>query len=48
MQPDPNETFWRVFRGDPVAQDGYVTLREDLPGLGLELDEETVERFRLD
>ena len=48
MPPDPNETFWRVFRGDPVARDGHVTLRDDVPGLGLELDEETIARYRLD
>ena len=48
VPPDPNETFWRVFRGDPVAVDGHVTLRDDLPGLGLELDEETIARFRID
>lgn len=44
--PDPNETFWRVFRGDPLHDGGFVTLNET-PGLGIELNEETVARYRV-
>jgi L-alanine-DL-glutamate epimerase-like enolase superfamily enzyme len=32
-----NELFWYVFDGDPVAEEGYISLRDDLPGLGLTL-----------
>jgi L-rhamnonate dehydratase len=32
-----NELFWYVFDGDPVAEDGYISLRDDIAGLGLTL-----------
>jgi L-rhamnonate dehydratase len=32
-----NELFWYVFDGEPVAEDGHVSLADDRPGLGLTL-----------
>ncbi len=32
-----NELFWYVFDGDPVAEDGYISLSDDIAGLGLTL-----------
>lgn len=41
-----NELFWYIFDGEPVAQDGHVDLRDDVPGFGLTL-KEPGEHFRL-
>ena len=41
-----NELFWYIFDGEPVAEDGYVDLRDDRPGFGLTLKEPD-ENFRL-
>jgi len=40
-----NELFWYIFKGEPVARDGFVELSDDVPGLGLEIDEEALRRF---
>jgi L-alanine-DL-glutamate epimerase-like enolase superfamily enzyme len=40
-----NELFWYVFNGEPVAQGGSIDLRDDLPGLGLTINEPGLERF---
>ena len=42
-----NELFYYLFDGEPVAQDGFVQLRDDLPGLGLTLKTEHLEHFRV-
>jgi L-alanine-DL-glutamate epimerase-like enolase superfamily enzyme len=42
-----NELFWYIFKGEPAAKDGYVELSDDVPGLGLEIDEEALKRFRV-
>jgi L-alanine-DL-glutamate epimerase-like enolase superfamily enzyme len=42
-----NELFWYIFKGEPVAKDGYVELSDEVPGLGLEIDEKALERFRV-
>jgi L-lyxonate dehydratase len=44
--PDGNEVFWTAFRGEPLPQDGYITL-PDRPGLGLELNPETIGAARI-
>jgi len=36
-----NELFWRVFRGEPVARDGFIEPSR-APGLGVEIDEEQI------
>jgi L-alanine-DL-glutamate epimerase-like enolase superfamily enzyme len=40
-----NELFWYVFDGEPKAKDGYVDLDENVPGLGLTVNEAGLARF---
>jgi L-alanine-DL-glutamate epimerase-like enolase superfamily enzyme len=40
-----NELFWYVFDGEPKAKDGYVDLDENVPGLGLAINEAGLARF---
>jgi len=40
-----NELFWYIFKGEPMPVDGYIELNEELPGLGLTIDEEGLKRF---
>ncbi len=40
-----NELFWYIFKGEPVPRQGYIELDENLPGLGLEIDEEALKKF---
>jgi L-rhamnonate dehydratase len=40
-----NELFWYIFQGEPKAKDGYINLDDNLPGLGLNIDEAGLERF---
>ncbi len=40
-----NELFWRIFKGEPLPRDGAVELDENLPGLGLSVDEERLKSF---
>lgn len=40
-----NELFWYIFKGEPMAKDGFIDLDENLPGLGLTIDEEALKRF---
>jgi len=40
-----NELFWYIFRGEPMAKDGFIDLDEDTPGLGLSIDEEKLKQF---
>ena len=42
-----NELFWYIFRGEPMAKDGFVDLDEDVPGLGLTVDERALARFEV-
>jgi len=42
-----NELFWYIFKGEPVARDGFVALSDDVPGLGLEVDEQALSRFKV-
>jgi L-alanine-DL-glutamate epimerase-like enolase superfamily enzyme len=44
--PDMNEAFWWIFSGEPRAEDGHVRLAGK-PGLGLELNQEVVETYRV-
>jgi len=40
VEPDTgNELFWKLFRGNPEAADGTLTLPADRPGLGVDVDE---------
>jgi L-lyxonate dehydratase len=40
-----NELFWYIFKGEPMPVNGYIELNEDLPGLGLSIDEDGLKRF---
>jgi L-alanine-DL-glutamate epimerase-like enolase superfamily enzyme len=42
-----NELFWYIFKGEPQAVDGYIDLDDNLPGLGLEIDEQALSRFKV-
>ena len=42
-----NELFWYIFRGEPSAKGGSIDLADDVPGLGLTLDEAALERFEV-
>ena len=37
-----NELFWYIFDGEPQAKDGFIDLREDVPGLGVTINEEAL------
>lgn len=42
-----NELFWYIFKGEPQAEGGFVDLDDNVPGLGLEIDEEALSRFKV-
>ena len=42
-----NELFWYLFAGEPKAKDGYIDLADDVPGLGLKIDETKLGDFEL-
>jgi L-alanine-DL-glutamate epimerase-like enolase superfamily enzyme len=42
-----NELFWYIFRGEPSAQGGSIDLDDNVPGLGLTIDEAGLERFEV-
>ncbi len=42
-----NELFWYIFEGEPKAKDGYVDLDDNLPGLGLTVNEKALTKFEV-
>jgi len=42
-----NELFWYIFEGEPEAKDGSIDLDENLPGLGLTINEKALEKFEV-
>lgn len=42
-----NELFWYIFDGEPKATDGSINLYDDVPGLGLTINEESLKRFEI-
>src|SRR5712692_8386729 len=42
-----NELFWYIFDGEPVPKDGYIDLDENVYGLGLTVNEESLKRFTI-
>jgi L-lyxonate dehydratase len=40
-----NELFWYIFNGEPVAKNGGIDLRDDVPGLGLTVNESALSKF---
>ena len=42
-----NELFWYIFDGEPVAKHGAIDLRDDVPGLGLTVNESALKKFTI-
>ena len=42
-----NELFWYIFDGEPRAKDGFIDLDENVPGLGLTINEKASETFEI-
>ncbi|AIT26298.1 mandelate racemase/muconate lactonizing enzyme domain protein [Bordetella holmesii 44057] len=42
-----NELFYYIFEGEPVAEGGFVQLRDDVPGLCLTLNEKYLDQFNI-
>ncbi|HEV2232382.1 MAG TPA: L-rhamnonate dehydratase [Terriglobia bacterium] len=40
-----NELFWYIFEGEPKAKDGFIDLDENVPGLGLKINEKALKKF---
>ena len=40
-----NELFYYIFDGEPAPVDGEIDLRDDVPGLGLTIKEDALDRF---
>ena len=40
-----NELFWYIFDGEPQAQNGFIDLRDNVPGLGIRVKEEALPEF---
>ena len=42
-----NELFWYIFQGEPTPVNGEIDLRDDVPGLGLTIKEDALDRFSI-
>jgi len=42
-----NELFYYIFDGEPVAENGFLQLSDDEPGLGLTLKTEYLDQFNI-
>jgi L-alanine-DL-glutamate epimerase-like enolase superfamily enzyme len=42
-----NELFWYIFKGEPKAKNGFIDLDENVPGLGLAVNEEALQGFQV-
>jgi L-alanine-DL-glutamate epimerase-like enolase superfamily enzyme len=40
-----NELFWYIFNGEPKAKDGFIDLDENIPGMGLTINEAGLDKF---
>jgi L-lyxonate dehydratase len=40
-----NELFWYIFKGEPKPVAGYIDLADDVPGLGLTVQENALSQF---
>lgn len=40
-----NELFWYIFDGEPRAQNGFIDLDDNVPGLGLSIKEDALRNF---
>ena len=42
-----NELFYYIFEGDPEAQDGFLQLDDDKPGLGITISDKHLSNFEI-
>ena len=42
-----NELFWHIFDGEPRPKDGFIDLDDQLPGLGVTINEESMKQFQI-
>jgi L-lyxonate dehydratase len=42
-----NELFWYIFDGEPKAKDGFIDLDDNVPGLGITINEERLAQFNV-
>jgi L-rhamnonate dehydratase len=42
-----NELFWYIFNGEPKAKDGFIDLDDNVPGLGLTINEAALTQFEV-
>jgi len=42
-----NELFWYIFDGEPTPKDGFIDLDENVPGLGLTVNEVSLKKFHV-
>ena len=42
-----NELFWYLFTGEPKAKNGFIDLDDDVPGLGLTIDDAKLQDFEV-
>jgi len=42
-----DEPFPCIFKGEPMAKDGFIDLDENTPGLGLTVDEAALKKFQV-
>lgn len=42
-----NELFWYIFDGEPLPENGFINLRDDVPGLGLTIKEDALKNFEV-
>jgi len=42
-----NELFWYLFAGEPKAEEGFIDLDDNVPGLGLTIDEAKTKDFEV-
>jgi len=42
-----NELFYYIFDGEPQAENGFLQLRDDVPGLGLTLKTDYLDQFNV-
>ncbi|HKV47246.1 MAG TPA: L-rhamnonate dehydratase [Candidatus Acidoferrales bacterium] len=42
-----NELFWYIFKGEPKPVNGYIDLSDDVPGLGLTVQENALSKFEV-
>ncbi|MDP9175060.1 MAG: L-rhamnonate dehydratase [Planctomycetota bacterium] len=40
-----NELFWYIFDGEPKPKDGFIDLDDNVPGLGLTINEQALKQF---